>query len=260
MNVQRIGPHFFKAVAIIAAVLSSVYMAEASNGEYRSYNDLDESNRLPTPYQIQGISDETVACLVTPDACPQANANIVKSATDANRGVARPVFSDGDNFTAIATAYEDNVNGSSDEVKELIGRGTESWIANTCVIRVSYALNQSGLQNMRVSTKFYPGLNIISDKANPDYGPYAYRVEEFSQYLVRRYGRPSIVRVFDNSVETVESVREAFRGKKGVILFVVNTWSDATGHFDLWDGDRGDGGEAIHEEYFERSSHIFLWE
>lgn len=175
---------------------------------------------------------------------------------DDDRRVAEPLFSSGENFAALVRAYEDNVNGTSDKVKALIGRADEDWIVNTCVIRVSYAMNQSGVPDMRLVKR--EGLSLISDRADISRGPYAYRVQEFSRYLIQRYGRPSVIKeVASNSVE---DPRAPFKGKKGVILFVVNSWSDATGHFDLWDGDRGESGEVIHEAYFNNASYVFLWE
>ena len=40
-----------------------------------------------------------------------------------------------------------------------------------------------------------------------------------------------------------------------LICFEVDGWSDATGHFDLWNGS-----ECIHSEYFGKASKVHLWE
>lgn len=120
------------------------------------------------------LPQEMIGCLMRPSFCPSANINITAPALDEDRRVAEKLFSKGDNFSALVAAYEDNVNGSSDDVKQLIGRGTEDWIVNTCVIRVSYAMNQSAVPEMRITKR--AGLSLISDRADPTRGPYAYRV------------------------------------------------------------------------------------
>ena len=40
-----------------------------------------------------------------------------------------------------------------------------------------------------------------------------------------------------------------------MICFEVDGWSDATGHFDLWNGS-----ECIHSDYFSKASKVHLWE
>lgn len=37
-------------------------------------------------------------------------------------------------------------------------------------------------------------------------------------------------------------------------MFDVRGWSDATGHFDLWDGTK-----CVGSEYFEEAHAIYLW-
>ncbi|MDH5858164.1 T6SS effector amidase Tae4 family protein [Lampropedia aestuarii] len=45
-----------------------------------------------------------------------------------------------------------------------------------------------------------------------------------------------------------------FSGKKGIIVFRVNQWSDATGHATVWNGT-----SCADACYFPESSEAFLW-
>lgn len=42
-------------------------------------------------------------------------------------------------------------------------------------------------------------------------------------------------------------------GKKGIIVFDVS-FSDATGHADLWNGEK-----CAYNDYFDRASKVYLW-
>lgn len=116
-------------------------------------------------------------------------------------------------------------------VKTMIGGAVNaSWITNTCVIRVSRAFNYGGAPIPK-----WPGLNTVR---GGDGKRYAYRVKEFHQFLVENVGQPT----------------EDYKGQTGVIEFVVSGWSDATGHFDLWDGS-----QCLKQAYFEKASRVYLW-
>jgi hypothetical protein len=77
-----------------------------------------------------------------------------------------------------------------------------------------------------------------ADKKN-----YAIRVAEFNHFLRDRYGPPQVIRSGDDiSIQP-------FLKKTGIINWHVSGWSDATGHFTLWNNDKGlyEG----HERYFD---------
>jgi hypothetical protein len=137
-------------------------------------------------------------------------------------------------FDALWNKYP---HGSPEFVKQMIGgKVNAAWIVNTCTIRMSYTFNHAGL----LIPRGFAGLNVVSggDGLN-----YAYRVAEFRQWMVAAVGKPA-----------VKGARSAVEGKKGVIMFDVRGWSDATGHFDLWNG-----GKCAHEEYFDKASQVWLW-
>jgi hypothetical protein len=136
---------------------------------------------------------------------------------------------------AFSTLWHHYPRGESSTVKRLIGGNVNlGWVTNTCVIRVSRALNYSGAAvpgNM-------PGLSTIR---GGDGKRYAYRVNEFQRFLTAHVRPPD--------------VEGDVAGHKGVIMFKVDIWNDATGHFDLWNGS-----ECAHKAYFSEASAVYLWE
>ncbi len=140
-------------------------------------------------------------------------------------------------FDAMWSAYP---SGEAEEVKRLIGGSVNAdWITNTCTIRLSRALNYAGF----TVPGAVPGLSTVR---GGDGKRYAYRVAEMRRYLRAVLGPPTVV--------GTGADRAKFAGKKGLIMFDVRIWSDATGHFDLWDG----SGPA-HAEYFDQATTVQLW-
>lgn len=137
-------------------------------------------------------------------------------------------------------------NGEAEEVKALIGGNVNAdWITNTCTIRLSRALNYSGFAVPRT----VPGLSTVR---GGDSKRYAFRVAEFRRYLRATLGKPAIEVTALAPGAGVD--RSAFIGQRGVIVFEVTGWSDATGHVDLWDGTM-----PAHAEYFAMASKVQLW-
>lgn len=131
---------------------------------------------------------------------------------------------------------------TADEVKDKIGGNVDAdWITNTCVVRVSYALNYAGF----AIPEGKAGLATVSGE---DGKRYAFRLREMEKYLRRAVGAPKIV-----STNRAE-FKSKLKGKKGIIMFQVDSWDDATGHLDLWDGSK-----VAHAEYFAEASKVMLW-
>lgn len=67
-------------------------------------------------------------------------------------------------------------------------------------------------------------------------------------YLEKVLGKPDLIATVNYG--------KTFAGKKGIILFEVNGWIDATGHVTLWDGNT-----CMYNDdcYFERSKRVMLW-
>ena len=126
-------------------------------------------------------------------------------------------------------------------VKKAIGGNVNAaWITNTCTVRLSRALNYSG-------APIRHGMHGMLTVSGGDHKWYGIRVKEMAVYLEKTYGAPSFKATGD--------LKSACMGKKGIIRFVVNGWSDATGHFDIWNF-----GSIRHHEYFAQASEVYIWE
>ncbi|AKJ28714.1 type VI secretion system amidase effector protein Tae4 [Caldimonas brevitalea] len=92
---------------------------------------------------------------------------------------------------------------------------------NTCAVRMSYILNQSG-----VLIPARPEATVTgADKRH-----YFYRVPDLISFLTQQWGKPDLV------VPYPPPGGGQLAGKKGVVMFEVTGWRDARGHATLWDG------------------------
>ena len=142
---------------------------------------------------------------------------------------ARPLF---DVAWAASRRIYDPANASpAAKVAEVIG-GTvaknitmpppNNW-KNTCAVRMSYILNQSGLLIPHIGHKTVSGA---------DKHWYFYQVGDVIDFLTQRWGKPDLVMPYPPSNGGSELV-----SKKGVLLFEVSGWGDsARGHATLWNG------------------------
>ncbi|MEA2760220.1 MAG: hypothetical protein QOH65_2833 [Methylobacteriaceae bacterium] len=129
-------------------------------------------------------------------------------------------------FAQLATHY---LTQSADQVKEEVGGEVNAdWITNTCTIRMSRSFNYCGKTAAKI-----PEIQGLFTVKGADGKNYALRVEEFNHFLRDKYGTPSVIRSGkDISIQP-------FHGKRGIINWHVSGWADATGHFTLWDQNRG---------------------
>jgi hypothetical protein len=137
-------------------------------------------------------------------------------------------------------------NYSADGVFELVGgmiqynhnRFPDNF-SNTCAIRISHAFNMSGY-----SIPYKKGKTSSGKNSNGSKYWYFFRVTDFDRFLTNLLGDPDI-----------ESNNPSdFQGHQGIILFQVSGWSDATGHFTLWDGSN-----VAYGNYFSEAYNIKLW-
>lgn len=136
--------------------------------------------------------------------------------------------------------------------KELL----ESYLANSCAIRMSRGLNLSGFKLPASNKGYGTGGGVMSGDNKLSYW---LRVRELSPYLADHLGKPEIDIKLDKiqmpdvykkrrnvtsaewqqlkAMKKVISTTEwaNLRKTKGVIVFDVSGWDDATGHFTLWD-------------------------
>ncbi|MEI7870432.1 MAG: type VI secretion system amidase effector protein Tae4 [Candidatus Methylumidiphilus sp.] len=153
-------------------------------------------------------------------------------------------------YETLWVVYPDYVNyPNPEDVKILIGgKVNAAWITNTCAIRMSRALNYSGI----VLPKSAVGMNTISGS---DKKRYAYRVRELRKWLNVTLDTP----VFDitKKAGTVfdKSTIAVF---KGIIAFDI-AFSDATGHLDLWDGSNITSESHMSKNYYDSATRITVW-
>ncbi len=91
---------------------------------------------------------------------------------------------------------------------------------NTCAVRMSYILNESGVAVPRRAGETVSGA---------DGRQYFYRVKDVIQFLRQSWGAP-------DQIQYPPAGGGALAGKKGVILFEIAGWDDAAGHATLWNG------------------------
>ena len=117
--------------------------------------------------------------------------------------------------------YDDIGGGLPDRLKA----DPINW-ENSCAIRMSKGLNYSGVVLPWALSK--GGTVVGKDKYK-----YWIRVNDMKTYLGEKFGLKK-----DDIIEAAggKSAVDEFKGKKGIIVFDVTGWSNATGHFTLWDG------------------------
>jgi len=149
------------------------------------------------------------------------------------------------------------------EAKALIGgRVDADWITNTCAIRLSRGLNYSDNEIDRDSYNLYAGQTI----SGADGKWYGFRVAEMNKYLLHHYGTPinlqKNITVTQDNVYSEDNARETERleerakalGIKGILMFNVHLWNDATGHLEPWNGYH-----VKAHEYFTKAQEVFVW-
>lgn len=149
-----------------------------------------------------------------------------------------------------AYPFSDRPNGGSvEDVKNLVGgRVDAAWIKNTCAIRVSRALNYSG-HPVPADFKGKQGKNFAVTGVDGKW--YAFRVRDMHAYLKHMLGKPDVV---EASRLNDSKVRGKFLNKKGMMVFKVTAWDDATGHITLWNGTK-----CSDKCYFNEAVQVELW-
>lgn len=135
------------------------------------------------------------------------------------------------------TSVGEKIGGKVEQNIKLGLTNPDAGFTNACAIRMSYALNYSGVTITRGSWATVSG----TDKKW-----YIYRVRDLRRFLVSSFGEPDVVKTTPASSD--------FAKLKGIIIFSVAGWSDATGHASIWDGDKCS--DTCH---FPLSTEVSLW-
>jgi len=120
---------------------------------------------------------------------------------------------------------------------------------NACATRVSKALNGSGgvhlvpfFKDKSPNGKIEPQVTSGKNKKW-----YIFRVRMLVKHLKSRYGNPQEFKPI--------KFKKELKDKKGIIVYEVPGWNDATGHADLWDGNR-----TVYKDYAGQATKILFWE
>lgn len=121
--------------------------------------------------------------------------------------------------------------------------------SNACATRVSKALNGAGGAYV---IPFFKAVSPngkleaqVSSGKNKNW--YIFRVKMLVKHLTTRYGAPEEF--------SPPEYKTKLKDRKGIIVFQVAGWSDATGHADLWDG-----GKCLWKGYGGLANKILFWE
>lgn len=146
---------------------------------------------------------------------------------------------------SFKSLWEGFPTGTPAEVKAKIGgRVDAAWITNTCAIRVSRAFNQAG-----AALPYVEGQTI----SGADGRWHFFRVKDLRAFLLAHYGEPTLAVKAPDSSKPVNAA--LFANRKGVMHFDVRGWTDATGHFTIWNGT-----SCADTCYFGKASLVALWE
>lgn len=155
----------------------------------------------------------------------------------------------GPTWDAFRRAYPDyRAYPAASAVKKAIGGAADAdWIVNTCALRLSRGLNGSGV----TVPAHFPGLATV---AGADRKRYAFRVAEVRRWLPHAIGKAD----FDHTKAAGAPFDKATLAQlRGIIAFDIH-FSDATGHFDSWDGTVFSH-EYAAAEYWTRATRITVW-
>jgi hypothetical protein len=121
--------------------------------------------------------------------------------------------------------------------------------SNACATRVSKALNgTSGIHLIPYFKDISPNGKMesqVSSGKNKQW--YIFRVRMLVKHLVNKYGKPEEIKPFE--------YKGKLKDRKGIIVFEVVGWSDATGHADLWNGSR-----CLWKGYGGAANKVLFWE
>ena len=117
-----------------------------------------------------------------------------------------------------------------------------SAYGNACALRISYALNMSGMlipSKVSVLPTTKLGGNRILQGGNEyviDGGKYyyIYSVENLITFLEYAWGKADMFKYVPKRVSQLDELKKM--NKKGIVIFYIDGFSDATGHATIWDG------------------------
>lgn len=133
-------------------------------------------------------------------------------------------------------------------------------------MRLSKALNDNGTPITRAANNI-PG--VVTERVGTKY--YIVRVNGGRQYLLNQWGLDAnkgdvnMNKVAGQPFVPANDAR--FKGKTGIVAFKIDTFSDASGHIDIFNGSQfshempngWDGADTNPHEYWRLASNIMFW-
>lgn len=145
----------------------------------------------------------------------------------------REVFDDvGKTVSGVGTKIGGKVNYNINVIPEGKGR-----FENACAIRLSYVLNRTANKVPYISGQ------TVSGK---DGNWHIFKVKTLIVYLKKIYGEP------DKTIDNPTIAK--FSSYKGILVFEVDEWVDASGHATIWDG-----AHCSDKCYFPISKRAYIW-
>jgi hypothetical protein len=108
---------------------------------------------------------------------------------------------------------------------------------NACAIRMSHVLNETGTAIPTLS-----GKTVSGDGGRH----YFFRLQDLVAFLKSRLGPPDLV--------FTPPTRQKLAGRRGILIFEVNGWVDASGHATLWSGN-----SCADQCFFDHATKAYLW-
>lgn len=153
-------------------------------------------------------------------------------------------------FKTLSANYPDYWQYPTPEsARKLIGGETlDKDITNTCTIRMSHAMNLSGAPVPHFWQK-------VTNRQGKNKLFYIIRVVNFRAWMEHMFGPPDLV---FNKTAGEKFQRHRIEGNYGVVAFDIG-FNDATGHFDLWFGDKFSHEDNGGQDYLTRARQISMW-
>jgi hypothetical protein len=105
--------------------------------------------------------------------------------------------------------------------QNILPKGEKGKWDNTCAVRISYILNQSGVLVPHIAGRTVSGGN---------HQWYFHYVRNVISFLNQQWGKPDLIAAYP------PSGGGELANKKGMVLFEVSGWGDAAGHATLRNG------------------------
>lgn len=159
----------------------------------------------------------------------------------------RPLFSELWKYYPVKMSASDVYSMVGGQAMALYQENPTGY-ANACALRLSRSFNYGGMP-IKQSTRGYK-------VRGADHKPYLLRVREMISFVEQNLGTADLSFKPQNN----QDLSSQLKGKKGIIIFKVSGWGDASGHVTLWNrNDCGDSCYFIHDTPSLRTTDILFW-